>query len=196
MRRPRNSGFTVVEIVFALTILVLISLNMSMIMRTSNDAFASGMLQKVVSEQAEQTMDRIALAVMASSEQDLNPVKQAPLNSPCLEYQSCLGYQDGQLVMGDLERIELIQQNGSVVWSKAPEKPQSQSVVWTNWVPHNLDGEIANGVDDNHNGLVDESGLSFDSTGPKVNIRLTVIRKDANGVAFKTTLNNTVTCRN
>lgn len=196
MPRTLQKGFSTLELVFAVAILVLISLNMSMVLRTSNDAFASGVLQKVIGEQAEQTMDRISLAVMASTATDLNPVKASPLNSARLEYKTCLGYQDGQLVMGELERIEYVQQQGTVVWSQNPDASQAHKVVWSSWVPKNLDGEDANGIDDNGNGLVDEPGLSFDSTGPKVNIRLTLRRTDKAGKVYKTTLNNTVTCRN
>ncbi|MBI3819726.1 MAG: hypothetical protein HY286_13605 [Planctomycetes bacterium] len=197
MKSSRSqAGVSAIEVVIAAAILVLISLNMAMILKTSTSAFKSETMQRVVGDQAEMTMDRISYAVMASSEKELYPVKNAPTNTPTLEYQTCLGYENGQLIMGDVERIEYIMNKGSVVWTQCPDTQKAHAVVWTNWVPHNLDGETNNGIDDNGNGLVDENGLSFDSVGPKVNIHLTVQRaSDADGM-HKKTVTNTVTCRN
>lgn len=189
-------GFTIIEIIFAVAILTLITLNVSMVMKTSSDTFQSGVLQKVIDEQAELSMDRISRAIMSSSENDLNPIKQAPLSTPQLDYQTCLGYQDGLPVYGELERIKYIAEQGSIVWSQKPGDPDERTVVWSNWVPASLDGESPNGIDDNGNGLVDEQGLSFDTVGPKVNIRMTLRRTDPKGHIFKATMNNTVTCRN
>ncbi|MFN0206957.1 MAG: hypothetical protein ACKVS6_11700 [Planctomycetota bacterium] len=165
-------------------------------MKTSTDTIQSGVLQKVVDEQADLSMDRITRAIMSSSETDLNPIKKAPLNTPTLEYQTCLGYQDGQPVWGDKERIKYVEEQGSIIWSQNWDMPEARTVVWTNWVPTSLEGESPNGLDDNGNGLVDEQGLSFDSVGPKVNIRMTLKRTDPHGRVYKATLNNTVTCRN
>jgi type II secretory pathway pseudopilin PulG len=196
MKTRHQGGFTIVEMVFAAAIMGLLSLNLAMVLRTSSNAFEAGVLRKLVDDQAELTMDRISLAVMASSEQQLYPPAAAPFNTPTLDYQTVLGFQDGILVMGDLERIQFVQQSGSVLWMQNPNSTDPRSVVWANWVPTSLDGEILNGIDDNGNGLIDEKGLSFDYTGPKVNIRLTLERKDTNGMIFKRTMANTVTCRN
>jgi prepilin-type N-terminal cleavage/methylation domain-containing protein len=196
MKKRAQAGFTIVELVFAAAILGLLSLNLAMVLRTSSSAFETGVFRKVIDDQAELTMDRISLAVMASAEKDLYPISVAPMNTPRLDYQICLGFQDGQLVMGDTERIEYVPLNGLVVWSQNPNSTDTRSVVWSSWVPNNLDGELVNGLDDNGNGLIDEQGLSFDSSGGKVNIHLTLERKDSKGVIFKRTLVNTVTCRN
>jgi prepilin-type N-terminal cleavage/methylation domain-containing protein len=196
MRASHRAGFTIIELVFAAAILALLSLNLAMVLRTSSNAFETGVFKKVIDDQAELTMDRISLAVMASAEKDLYPVTVAPLNTPRLDYQTCLGFQDGQLVMGDIERIEYVPTNGLIVWSQNPSSPDARSVVWSSWVPNNLEGEMANGLDDNGNGLIDEQGLSFDSSGPKVRILLTLERKDSNNVTYRRTLASTVTCRN
>lgn len=196
--RRSQGGFTIVEVACASAIAGLIAVNLAMVMRASAAAYETGVLKKLVDEQAEMTMDRIALAVMSSSEQELYPVVSSPLCSPRIDYQTCLGVQDGALVMGDLERIEYVEQPsaGTVVWTESPGSSASRSVVWSSWVPRFLEGETPNGADDNGNGLVDEAGLTFDSSGPKVHIRLTVERKDEKGQLFRRTLASTVTCRN
>jgi len=197
-RRKQQSGFTVLELVFSFAILGLIGLNMAMVMRSSSAAFESSVMSKVVGEQAEMTMERIILALMSSSKDQLEgTLATAPNGAPSVNYTTCLGMNaSGVLVYGDPERIEYQPQSGSVIWSQNPGLSNARNVVWSQWVPLNLDGEAVNTIDDNNNGLVDEPGLSFDLQDSKVNVNLTLERKDSKGVLFKRTLSRTVTCRN
>lgn len=189
-------GFTTVEILFAASILVLIAVNVSMVMKSSGEAYKTGVLRRVIDDQADLTMDRISFAVMSSSADEIFPVLQAPNSTHRLDYQTILGVTNGNLVLADPERIEHFSGSGSIVWSRNPDTPEALKAVWTQWVPINLEGEKSNGFDDNSNGLVDEPGLSFDSSGPKVNIHLTLERKDKDGQFFRKTVKQTVTCRN
>jgi hypothetical protein len=59
-----------------------------------------------------------------------------------------------------------------------------------------MERELANGADDNANGLTDESGLTFDVDRKKVTIRLTLERADQSGEKIKVTRSTEVTCRN
>jgi type II secretory pathway pseudopilin PulG len=194
--RRREGGFTIVEVVIAAAILGLIVLNMSMVMKTSSAAYGTGVFKSVLEDQAELTMDRIELAVMSSSEKAISPQNAAPLSTPVLDYESSLGFQEGKLVSSDPERIQFLPTTGQVVWSQNPGLPEERSVVWSNWVPFHLEKEIANGTDDNGNGLIDETGLAFDKSGPKVNINLTLERKDSEGKVHTKTSKSVVTCRN
>lgn len=195
-RRATQSGFTMLELLFAFAILTLIGLNLGMVMRTTSSAMTTSVMAQVVDEQADLTMQRIAFAVMGASAEELDPALAAPLSTHRIDYQVALGFESGVLVMGDLERIEYVPAASSVVWTQKPETEAARSVVWSQWVPPSLDGEVDNGLDDNENGLVDEPGLSFDAVGSRVNIRLTLARKDSQGHLHKRTRVNTITCRN
>lgn len=199
MRRTsssRRAGFTVVEVMIALTILALISVNISMVIRTSTAAYGAGVFQSVLEDQAHQAMDRISLAIMSSSATTTDSVPQAPLSTSSVDYSTVLGYENGHLVSSDPERIEQLVGGGLIQWSKNPGGMNANSVVWASGVPTILEGETPNGIDDNGNGLIDESGLAFEATGSKVTIRLTLQRKDQEQKQHQKTLKTVVTCRN
>jgi hypothetical protein len=65
-----------------------------------------------------------------------------------------------------------------------------------NWVRELLEGELPNGLDDNGNGLIDESGLSFEIDGDTITIRLTLERFDAEGTLITRTVETAVTLKN
>jgi hypothetical protein len=59
-----------------------------------------------------------------------------------------------------------------------------------------MEGELANGIDDNGNGVIDEKGLCFVVEGNRVTIRLTIDKPGPDGKHYRRTLETTVTCRN
>ena len=196
MRTHSKSGFTILELLIAFTILVLVLVNISMVAETGSAAYQAGVFESTLEDEAEQTMDRITLAVMSSSEDAIDPVPVAPLNAWRLDYEVSLGIQAGELVLGDPERIELVPGTGEILWKKNPDQPTERSLVWSRSVPDNFDQEIPNGIDDNGNGLQDERGLSFDMQGAQITVRLQVQRPDPDGVVRSATKTANVTCRN
>ena len=56
--------------------------------------------------------------------------------------------------------------------------------------------EVLNNVDDNMNGITDETGLSFVVDGDSVTIRLTLERMNKEGNPVRVSKETTVTCRN
>jgi prepilin-type N-terminal cleavage/methylation domain-containing protein len=196
VRTGRRRGFTLVEVAIAAAILALLVGNVIMVLRTSSAAYGAETLRHVVDERVDLTMDRISLAVMSSSADTVMPALTAPLSAPSIEYTTGLGTEDGKPVYGDPERIELVPGEGQIVWSQMPISGDPRSVVWTKWVSPYLEGETLNGEDDNGNDLRDERGLAFVKSGSKVNVFLTVERKDASGATFTRTKKTTVACRN
>lgn len=196
MKNHGRAGYTLLEVAIAGTILGLVMLNVSMVTRTGSAAYQAGMFDSALEDEAEQTMDRITLAVMSSSEEAIDPVPIAPQNAWNIDYEVSLGIQAGELVLGDPERIELVPGTGQVLWKKNPDLPEQRSLVWSKSVPDLFADEEQNGVDDNGNGLIDERGLSFDMEGSKIIVRLQLMRADADGVTRQTAKIANVTCRN
>ena len=56
------------------------------------------------------------------------------------------------------------------------DSPNEQRTVLVNGVSAFLEGELANGTDDNTNGIIDERGLCFDLEGDTLNVRLSLER--------------------
>ena len=192
--RGRRAGFTLLELLIATAIFGLVLANVTMVSRTSQEAYRTGAFMGLLEEQAEQTMDRIEMAVMSSEHVDLAPA--APLFASAIDYERSLGVEDGQMIFDDPERIELELGLGEVAWLQNPQTAQERRVVWTRHVPEYMQDEEPNAVDDNGNGLVDESGLSFDMEGKQVSIRLTLRREDSKARVYTRMIEARVTCRN
>ena len=85
---------------------------------------------------------------------------------------------------------------GQVIWRDKPGEVDERSVVWSRWVSDFLENELPNGIDDNGNGLIDESGLTFVIDGSMVTIRLTLQRTGSDGKSSVYSREATVHCRN
>jgi len=178
LRRARqHAGFTLLEVVIAVTILGMIAANVTMVSRSSAQAYEVGASTSALDAQLDRTMDRIAMALMAARTESLFPSNSVPMWTPNLTFDQSLGFEDGEEVIGEVERIERAPGTAQVVWKQRPDTLEERRVVWTNWVRELLKDEQANGIDDDANGLIDEDGLSFTVDGNRVTIRLTLERE-------------------
>jgi len=133
--------------------------------------------------------------VMGSDRDMLVPTAEnVPFSS--LRYSFNLGLEDGVIVWSDPEQIRLSDGQDAVEWYENPGAVEERRAVWTNLVSPLLEGEIVNGIDDNGNGLVDETGLSFVLEGNTVRIRLTLRRPEVDGRTVMQTVEQVVSCRN
>lgn len=194
--RTARAGFTLLEVVIALGLVVLVVSNVVMALSSSTKAYEAGSSRGEVEDQARRTLDRIALAVMGSSRAGLAPGQEFPLDTSSLTYQLNLGFEDGEAVWSEPERIEREVGPGQVTWKRNPGTAEQERVVWTNWVREFMAGEVFNGVDDNGNGLVDEKGLSFTLEASLVTIRITLEREGPDGNPITVALETQVDVRN
>ena len=196
--RNRRSGFTVLELMIALTILALVAVNVSTVTRTGAQAARSGAFREQLNDEADQTLDRISLALMSSGAANLYPVVSAPLYTNEVTYSISLGVEGGRQIESLPESIswQQLEDRGRVQWRENPGLADERVVTWSNWVPTLFEGESFNGTDDNGNAIVDESGLAFDMRGELVNIHLTIERKGPDGNMTPTTRRIQVACRN
>jgi len=199
MRRALHrtrAGFTLLEMIISVGLVALVVTNIVMAMDSSTKAYEAGASRVEVEDQARRTLDRIALAVMGSSREGLAPGQEFPFDTDSLTYQLNLGYQDGEVVWSDPERIRREEVAAQITWSKNPGIPGEQRVVWTKWVSEYMKGEVLNGIDDNGNGLIDEKGLSFTIEENLVTIRLTLEKTGPDGNSVTVPLETQVDVRN
>ena len=196
--RRHKDGFTLLELVIAMTILALIAVNVTMVTRTGSEAARSGVFWQTLNDEADQTLDRVSLALMSSTADNLYPQAVAPNYTNEVSYSVSLGVEGGEVIESPPESIrwEEVDDHGRVRWSENPGLPNERSVTWSNWVPTFSEGELFNGDDDNGNSVVDETGLAFDMEGELVNIYLTIERQDPRGEWMPATRKIQVTCRN
>ena len=195
-RARARSGFTLLELMLSVALVSIVATKGVMVMNQTLSATNSDAAESVLEDQAQTLIRRIALAVMGSDRDSLTPTSLAPLCSDEIRYRIHLGLQDGEVVWGDPEEIQLSDDEAEIWWSRNPEAANEMRVVWTKLVAPYLEGELPNGMDDNGNGLIDEKGLSFVVDRNAVTVRLTLDRRDSEGRAVVKTVETVVTCRN
>ena len=85
---------------------------------------------------------------------------------------------------------------GVVVWTENEGVPGERRVIVCRGVRELLEGEIANGLDDNGNGLIDEPGFCVQVTGEVVTLRLTLDALDSDNRVLTKTVESSIWIRN
>jgi hypothetical protein len=84
-----------------------------------------------------------------------------------------------------------------VVWVRDAGLPSQRTTVVASSVAETLEGEVpGNGVDDNGNGLIDETGFCIDFDENVINVRLTIERMTPDGVLLARTTERAIRLRN
>lgn len=192
----RRAGFTVVEVVIAMTLVGLVLTKLTLVMEEARRAHQEESLSMALDDQAMELMDKIAYAIVGSSAESLDPTPMAPFPCATIHFQVSLGVEDGKPVWADPEVIGLSEDSGQVYWGQNVGEAGERMVVWANTVSEMLEDELLNGVDDNGNDLADELGLAFVLEGESVTIRLSLERSRDDGKKIQVTKETTVTCRN
>ena len=194
--RPTRAGFSLLELIIALAVLGLLMSNVGLVMRTSSEVTQAGIRIEQLESQADLTMNRIAMAIMASSSEGIVPAPEAPESADHLRFSRNVGVEDGGVLWGNEEIIELEHPSGQIVWRENLGTSEERRMVWSKWVSELLEGELPNAMDDNSNGLTDEAGLAFDMSGDLITIRITLENVDSEGKRLLRTLETQVTARN
>jgi len=190
-----RAGWTLIELAIASVLVTAVMGKAALLVRASLDLAGDESASMHYEDQARAVIDRIALAVMGAEREKLKPQIQE-LHSNSVRYTFSLGVEDGKVVWSDEEEIRLGDSHDDVEWRENPDAAAERKVIWTNLVSPLLEGEIANGVDDNGNGLIDEDGLSFVLEGDRVVIRLTLRRPEVGGRTVVQTVESVVYIRN
>jgi hypothetical protein len=191
---PR-AGLSTLEVVVGVALMAVVGAKILLVTSAASSASSEELTNIVLEDQARMTLDRIAYAVMGSDRDSLVPDAETPAHSSQIRYRVSLGVQGGVVVWDDPERIELDEDDGRLRWTKDPGGLDQRVVVWSDAVRDLLEGELPNGVDDNGNGLIDESGLTFEIDHNTVTVTLTLERPGRGGRMLQSTVTTTVTCR-
>ena len=195
MRAAGRAGFTLIEALIALALAAILVAKVTMVLSSATDASSDGAAALVLEDQARRVLDQIAFAVMRADREHLYPDPESPEFSREVTFRASLGVQGGVEVLADPERIGQSEAGRQVVWRQNPDLPEERRVAWCNVVRPFLLGEVENAVDDNENGLADETGLSFTLHGSAVTIRLCLERGDDRDSLVRS-VETTVTVRN
>lgn len=195
MRRTR--GFTIVELLIAVTICLAALMIVWSVTAESTDTARVGTSVGTLDGQASRALDRIANEVVAAGLETLEPPD--PLGTSSLIFRKSAGVEDARIKWGPRQSIALRPKGDGreLVWVRDLDDPDGvREIVVCGSVRPCADGELPNGADDNGNGLVDEEGLSFDLSGRTLTIRLTLERRDRVGGTLVRTVSTSVRLRN
>jgi hypothetical protein len=187
----RNGGFTILELAIASAICVLALAVVYGVTAESSDTARLGTNASALEGQASRALDRMATELMAAGLGTLEP--EDPEGGSSLVFRKSVGSEGGAIRWGPRQSIAL--DGERVVWVRDVDDPV-QEVVLCGSVPPRAPGELANGADDNDNGLVDEAGLSFELSGRTLTIRLTLQRRDRVAGVLSRTVTTSVRLRN
>lgn len=194
-RGSERSGFTLIEVCIALALMAILFVKLTLIVDEASKTHRRETVSMALEDRALLVLDRISYAVIGTDPDELFPDPAAPFFSDRIEYRVSLGVEDGEVVWSDPEVIGLAEDPSQLYWARNEGGPSEQIVVWCRTVAPWFANEIANGIDDNNNGLTDETGLSFVLEGNSVTIRLTLQRLTKEG-PIRHTRETVVMCRN
>ncbi|MEM6674574.1 MAG: type II secretion system protein [Planctomycetota bacterium] len=196
MKGSHRSGFTLLEVILAMTLTAIVMIKVTGALRSANETTEADLDRTTLDMQARQVLRQIGFAIMGSHPDSLVPDVRRPHASSDMKFQVSLGLESGEVVWSEPEKIALEEVRRQVYWTDNPEALEERRVVWTSLVAPFLEGEIPNGIDDNGNGLIDEKGLSFTIDGGAVDMSLTLERVRDDGTVITSTVGTVVTCRN
>jgi prepilin-type N-terminal cleavage/methylation domain-containing protein len=195
VRRSLRAGFTLIEVLIAMTLAAVVIVKLTMIMDSASDAGTEQIASLALEDRAREVLDKIAYAVMSAGRDQLLPDPESPEYSTSLTFNISLGVQDGEVILSDPEQIS--GEGVQVFWKQNPGLPEERRVAWCNTVRPVMWKEIGgNLLDDNGNGLSDEPGLSFTLHRDAVTIRLCLERPGKDGTAITQEVETVVTLRN
>jgi prepilin-type N-terminal cleavage/methylation domain-containing protein len=209
-----KQGFTLVELLMTLALASVFGLTVLMTADSTARAFRTGATVGELERKTRDVLQRISARLESADIALAAPQLSAPFHSAWIDYQRVIGYTAGARDLGPPERIILessptdpddgVDNDGNgvvddcrIVWIENPGLATERRVVLATWIPEFMEGEIdGNLADDNGNGLEDERGLSFDFSDNQLTIRLTIQRRDADGILVTRSLFRTLTLRN
>jgi hypothetical protein len=186
-------GLTMIEVTVSAAVLGMLLFCVAVVTHTSHGVFLATQARDVLRQQAQSTLDRIADAIETSGKSTFSPSPVGPFGSSTLDFQAPLSVLNGVITWAPKTRICLqaaplhkqehngLAANNEIVLIRDPGLKTAVTTVLAGHVADSLEGEIANGKDDNGNGLVDEKGLSFLLVGDQLTIALTLGDTDSDG---------------
>ena len=218
MKRIRRScsgwsGFTLVEALIASTLLVVLFLAVAQTSSRASDAFDEGSAEHALSTGTHRCLERITQAIEFADGGILADLGAAGVDVDHVSFRVPRGWAGTAVdwstvirIFAEPERGELndgLDNDGDelvdelqVVLVESEGQPDERRTVLASGVAELFEGESANNLDDNGNGLKDERGLSFSATGSVVSVRLTCQRRDEAGRLLSKTAETAVRLRN
>lgn len=216
-RTRKAGGFTLIEALISTVLASLLLGSLVLAVNRGIGLFEQSAANNDVDSRAGRAIDVVTRALLAASENSINPNLETPVGAPNIVWSSTIDYQDvdgwaGGVQFGPVVRLAFELEDGEIdnglddngnglvdehqVVRIVDPGPNEQRFVLVNGVSEFLEGETPNGLDDNGNGIIDERGLCFDLIGDTLNIRMSIERLGPGGRLIVRTQSASIAFRN
>ena len=213
MKHSRR-GMTMIEIMVSTAVLSVVMLCVALVTKSSNGVYRTTLARDILRQHSQSALDRIVDALSTASKTTFGAAHAAPFGSSTIDFRTPTGVAGGVVSWSTKNRIcyqaapgahgkshsgahgQTLDNDGEVVLVRGVGAAKSDTTVLVTHVAALLEGETANGKDDNGNGLIDEQGLSFVLVGDQLTIRLTVADFNADGEPVWVTAETQLRLRN
>lgn len=192
----RTSGLALIEVLVVAVITLVVLGSMALASSANMRAFHHGSVRSDLQARSGRLMERVLRALHEADRDSLAGLPMAPVPLGAITYDEpqSVSMLDGTVAMMPV-RIQLeyepgeaddgadndgdgLRDEGQVVLIRDFGQPAQIQAVLCTGVAELLEGELANGADDNANGLIDERGLCITWDGTRVQVRLTLEKLD------------------
>jgi len=177
MRSPklsRTSGMTIIEMAVTCLLMALVFGSLAMALASSRTVFERGSRTMTLEQDSSRILRRLTDALRGADAASLPLVPPSPLSSAVMDFQTQEGYDGKTWTWSGPRRLVFDPAAGTLSWIDDFGLPTEKQSVWARNIPALFDGEIANGADDNGNGLIDEGGFCITREGNLLVLRITV----------------------
>jgi len=209
----RRSGFTLIEVVLAASLLALMLLSIAITTESAGNAHDAGSARERLDVDAHRALEFVIAELSSARRGALVPEPDPVLVTDTLTYEQSAGWlddapqwNDPEQIVFEIDVVELdngldddgdgLVDEGRLVWYQNPGTAEERRVVKCHGVRGYLQGETPDGTDENGNGLVDERGLVFTIDGDVLTVQLTLERASPSGELITKTVRGDVRIRN
>jgi hypothetical protein len=217
MNRPVTNdgmrGFTFFEMLAVLVILMIVGGVGFQAIQMTSTASAATVFRTDLDQRAHRAVTRIVRELQDARLKTLMPEPIAPFGASTLSYVCAEVPDEETIVWGEYRRLELVPSATDPLDGRDNDHDgltdehvlrlvhdvgliSERTMVLVRNVAARLEGEAANALDDNGNGLIDEAGLSISVREGVLHVRLSLQGRDPKGNVATRTAETTVWPRN
>jgi prepilin-type N-terminal cleavage/methylation domain-containing protein len=213
-RTSKRGGFTLIEVMIGVTVMALFLGAVGMVTLSAQGVYEQGISSASLEARARRAVQRIASELTAAVAASITPRPEGAMGGSEFTFRTSMGFVGPVQQWSSTSRIQLrpdprdandgidndsdglIDERQIVLVRDVGLGTETEAVI-CGGVRELLEGETANLVDENGNGLLDEPGLSFlIDDNDTLMIRLTLEARDPNNLVVMRTVQTSVHLRN
>jgi len=189
-------GMTLIEVMISVSIMALVGVSLQTVVSVISNSYTSGIRRMALDTKGGRSMVELIETLRMAERSSLSALPAPPFSATVVTFRRTDRIQDGVTEWIDPERILYDPVAGEVRWIEHPGLADELVTLRCRGVAPLLEGEIANGLDDNGNGLRDEPGFCLVLEGDVLTARLTLQGTDAKGRVTQRSWTRSIECRN